>query len=49
MLLLREKAARTREVLASIGQDLRQLYDAPQPLSERRAELVRKIEHSSNE
>jgi hypothetical protein len=48
-LLLREKATRAREVLASIGGELRRLYDAPQPLSERLAELVRKIEQSTNE
>ena len=47
--LLREKAAHTREVLASIGQGLRERYDPPQPFSERLAELVRKIEHSTNE
>jgi hypothetical protein len=48
-LLFGEKAARTREVLPSIGQELRKPYDAPQPLSERLAELVRKIEQSTNE
>jgi hypothetical protein len=45
----RERAARTKEVLASIGRGLREQYDAPQPLSERLAELVRKIEQSTNE
>ena len=47
--MLREKAARTREVLAAIGRGLRERYDAPKPLSERLAELVRKIEQSTNE
>jgi hypothetical protein len=48
-LLLREKAASTREVLAFIGQGLREQYAAPQPISERLAELVRKIEQSADE
>jgi hypothetical protein len=48
-LLLREKAARTREVLASIGRGLREKYEAPQPLSKRLDELVRKIEQSTND
>ena len=48
-LLLREKAARTKEILTSIGPGLRKQYDAPQPLSDRLAELVRKIEQSTNE
>jgi hypothetical protein len=49
-LLLREKAARTEVVLASIGRELREQYDALQPpLSERLAELVRKIKQSTNE
>jgi hypothetical protein len=48
-LLLRENAARTREVLAAIGRELREQYDDPQLLSERLAELVRKIEQSTNE
>jgi hypothetical protein len=47
--LLREKAARTSEVLASIGQGLREQYDPPQPFSERLARLVGKIEHSTGE
>ena len=48
--LSREKAARTKEVLASIGRGLREQYEAPlQPLSECLAELVRKIEQSTNE
>jgi hypothetical protein len=39
----REKAARTNEVLASIGRGLREQYDAPlQPLSKRLAELGKK-------
>jgi hypothetical protein len=47
---MREKAVRTKEVLASIGRGLREQYNAPQPpLSERLAELVRKIEQSTNE
>jgi hypothetical protein len=47
---IREKAARTKEVLASIGRGLREQYEAPlQPLSECLAELVRKIEQSTNE
>ena len=46
-LSLREKAARNREFLASLGRALREQYDAPQPLSERLAELVRKIEQST--
>jgi hypothetical protein len=46
--LLREKAARTKEVLTSIGRELREQYEAPlQPLSKRFAELVRKIEQST--
>jgi hypothetical protein len=49
-LLLREKAGRTQEVLASIGRGLREQYDAaPQLLSQRLAELVRKIEQPINE
>jgi hypothetical protein len=48
-LLLREEAARTRAVLASIGRGLRQRYGAPQPVTERLAELMRKIEQSANE
>ena len=47
--LLREKAAHIREVLASIGQGLREQYDPPQPFSERLAGLVGKIEHSTDE
>jgi hypothetical protein len=46
---LREKAARTREVLASIGQGLREQYDPLQPFSRRLAELVGKIEQSISE
>jgi hypothetical protein len=47
---MREKAARTKEVLASIGRGLREQYNAPRPpLTERLAELVRKIEQSTNE
>jgi hypothetical protein len=47
---LQEKAARTKEVLASIGRGLRGQYNAPlPPLSERLAELVRKIEQATNE
>jgi hypothetical protein len=45
---LREETTRT-EVLALIGRGLKELYDAPQPLSEDLAELVRKIERSANE
>jgi hypothetical protein len=48
-LLLQEKAARTREVLASIGQGLSEQYDPPQPFSNRLAELVGKIERSTKE
>jgi hypothetical protein len=49
-LLLREKAAQVKEVLASIGRGLREQHDdAPHPLSDHLAELVRKIEQSSNE
>jgi uncharacterized protein (DUF2336 family) len=44
----REKAARTKEVLASIGQGLREQYDPTQPFSERLATLVRRIEQSTN-
>jgi hypothetical protein len=47
--LSREKVAPTREVLAFIGRRLREQYEAPQPLSERLAELVSKIEQSANE
>ena len=47
-LLLREKAARTKEVLTSFGCALREQYEAPlQPVSERFAEVVRKIEQSA--
>lgn len=46
----REKAARTKEVLASFERALREQYEAPlQPLSKRFAELVREIEQSTNE
>jgi hypothetical protein len=48
-LSLREEAARTREALASMGRELRKQYDDPQPLSERLAELVRKIEQATHE
>jgi hypothetical protein len=44
----RERAARTKEVLASIGRGLREQYDAP-AATLRLAELVRKIEQSTNE
>jgi hypothetical protein len=48
--LLREKAARAKEVLASFERALREQYEAPlQPLSKRFAELVRNIEQSTNE
>ena len=46
--LLREKAARTQEVLASIGRGLREQYDPPQPSSDRLAKLVTRIEQSTN-
>jgi hypothetical protein len=46
--LLREKAAHAREVLASIGQGLREQYDPAPPFSGRLAELVGKIERSTN-
>jgi hypothetical protein len=39
----REKAARTKEVLTSIGRGLREQYDPAQPFSERLARLVGKI------
>jgi len=42
--LSRRKPAPSREVLAFLGRGLREQYDAPQPLSERLAELVRKME-----
>jgi hypothetical protein len=44
----RGRAARRQEVLASIGRELRNHYDSPQPLSDRLAELVRKIERSAS-
>jgi hypothetical protein len=44
-----EKAARRKEILASIGRELRKKYQATQPLSDRLSELVRKIEHCANE
>jgi hypothetical protein len=47
--LLREKAARTKEVLTSIGRGLREQYDPAQPFSERLARLVVKIERSTRE
>jgi hypothetical protein len=37
------------EILAAIGRELREQCDDPQLLSERVAELVRKIEQSTNE
>ena len=45
--LSRDKAAPSREVLAFLGRGLREQYEAPQPFSERLAELVRKIERSA--
>jgi hypothetical protein len=45
----REKTARRREVLASIGQGLREKYATPHALSDRLAKLVGKIERSTNE
>ena len=47
--LSRDKAVPTREVLAFLGRGLREQYEAPQPLSERLAELVRTIEQSTSE
>jgi hypothetical protein len=47
--LSRDKAVPTREVLAFLGRGLREQYEAPQPLSERLAELVRTIEQSISE
>jgi hypothetical protein len=45
-----EEAARRQDVLASIGRALKEQYDAPQPpVSERLAELVKKIEQSTDE
>jgi hypothetical protein len=44
-----EKTARRREVLASIGRELKAKYPATQPLSDRLSELVRKIEQSASE
>jgi hypothetical protein len=44
-----EKAARRREVLASIGRALKEQYVPAQLLSDRLCELVRKIEQSSGE
>ncbi len=48
-LLSSEKAAHSAQVLASIGRGLREGYDAAQPLPERLADLVRKIEQSTGE
>ena len=39
-----EQAARKKEVLASIGRALNEVYVAVEPLSERLSELVRKIQ-----
>jgi hypothetical protein len=40
----RRKPAPSREVLAFLGRGLREQYETPLPLSERLAELVRKME-----
>jgi hypothetical protein len=47
-LLSREKANRMRQLQASIGRCLREEYDAGQPLPDRLADLVRKIERSTS-
>ncbi len=48
-LLSSEKAAHSAQVLASIGRGLREGHDAAQPLPERFADLVRKIEQSTGD
>jgi hypothetical protein len=47
--LSREITACRAQVLADLGRRLREGYDAEQPLPDRLAELVRKIEQSTNE
>jgi hypothetical protein len=42
--LFREKAARVTEAQASIGRAMRLVYDVSQPLTDRLADLVSKIE-----
>jgi hypothetical protein len=44
--VLAEKAAHRAQILASIGRGLREGHDATQPLPDRLADLVRKIEQS---
>ena len=48
-LLSREIAACRAQVLAELGRRLREGYDAEQPLPDRLAELVRKIEQFAND
>jgi hypothetical protein len=48
-ILSSEKAARRAQILASIGRGLREGHDAAQPLPDRLADLVRKIEQSTSE
>jgi hypothetical protein len=42
--LSREKAAHVTETQATIGRAMRLVYDVSQPLTDRLADLVRKIE-----
>jgi hypothetical protein len=49
VLLSSEKAAHRTQILASIGRGLREGHDATQPLPDRLADLVRKIEQSTGE
>jgi hypothetical protein len=45
--LSRENAANRTQMLAEIGRRLRKEYDAPLPLPDRLAALVKKIEQST--
>ena len=48
-MLSREKALRRAEVRASIGQALRDFYEAPRPMPDRLVELMRTIEQPTGE
>jgi hypothetical protein len=45
----RERAERRKQVLASIGRLLRQVYDTPSPLPDRLADLMKELERSTGE
>jgi hypothetical protein len=49
VLLSSEKLAHRAQVLASIGRGLREGHDATQPLPDRLADLLRKIEEPTGE